>query len=196
MKLFFAACFTIIGLINAGYIQKRFHDSGSAEERAGVNAWLLSKLFDIDLKDFPMLYGATLFCEKYDTTSKHCLDGMFVTLCRGHDECNAFVGDLESIDRMIDGECGDVKPKEILPCMRNSAAVCGTYFDPPEGCSDVINNYADWVESKFIEEGNSKEEDSREQRTNKKIQSADDVEILKEKRRLIELLRSKLNLSK
>jgi hypothetical protein len=46
-----AETFTVIGLINGGYIQKRFHDSGSPEERAGVNAWLFSKLFDIDLKD-------------------------------------------------------------------------------------------------------------------------------------------------
>jgi hypothetical protein len=194
MKLFFVAFFTVIGLINGGYIQKRFHDSGSPEERAGVNAWLFSKLFDIDLKDFPMLYGATLFCEKYDITSKHCLGGMFVTLCRGHDECNTFVGNLESIDRMIDDKCGGVKPEEILQCMRDSANDCGTYFDPPEGCSDVINNYADWVESKFIEE--EKDKESGEHHTSKKIQSASDVELLKEKRRLIELLRSKLNLSK
>jgi hypothetical protein len=65
---FFVAFFTVIGLINGGYIQKRFHDSGSPEERAGVNAWLFSKLFDIDLKDFPMLYGATLFC-RFDPIS-------------------------------------------------------------------------------------------------------------------------------
>jgi hypothetical protein len=58
---------------------------------------------------------------------------------------------------MIDDKCGAVKPDEILQCMRDSADDCGTYFDPPEGCSDVINNYADWVESKFIEEEKDEE---------------------------------------
>jgi hypothetical protein len=46
MQLIVVGFFALIGLLNAGLVQTRMHDS--LEMSAEVNAWLFMKLFDID----------------------------------------------------------------------------------------------------------------------------------------------------
>jgi hypothetical protein len=48
MQMLVIGVLTLVGLINAGFVQKRMHTTGSLEENAAVNAWLFMKMFNIE----------------------------------------------------------------------------------------------------------------------------------------------------
>lgn len=195
MQMLVIGVLALVGLINAGFVQKRMHTTGSLEENAAVNAWLFMKMFNIEFDEpfyanYHMMYQSCLFCGKYDPEYKQCLDSIFVTLCRGHDVCKQFIPHLEKIAMVIDKQCGNMKPEGVLTCARKHAKECDGYFENPWAeCPNVMNDFIDWIEGSFgdIDEGSRGIPASRRGLAN------DDAISLNDNRRLFEYIKSKLS---
>ena len=194
MQMLVIGVLTLVGLINAGFVQKRMHTTSSPEENAAVNAWLFMKMFNIEFDkscdaNYRMMYHTSLFCGKYDPEYKQCLGFIFVTLCRKQDACKPFIPHLEHIEMTIDEKCSNVKPEEILTCARKHADECGQYFGNSAECTNVMNNFIDWIEGSFAD----RDEGSRGIPASGRGLANGDTISLNDNRRLFEYIKSKLS---
>jgi hypothetical protein len=154
MQMLVIGVLALVGLINAGFVQKRMYTTGSLEDNAAKNAKLFLKMFNIESDkscdaNYRMMYHTSLFCGKYDPEYKQCLGFIFVTLCPAYDVCKQFIPHFEHIEMMIDEKCGNIKPEEILTCARKHADKCGQYFENSAECPNVMINFIDWIEGSF-----------------------------------------------